>query len=330
MSRCGRRGEKRRSKDVHKKLFSKVSWVGGARVFTVGLGVMMAVMLGLAATPAQPLPAINLDFIRVEHSFEEYPFRRDDPSGAADDGPPYTVPVVTRWDDTGVSTLPNWIGTNCTATRAKWELQRRVGTDPAWQLVKQGTTEQSAEVVQRLQTDTRYQYRWQITCKKANPSGSGTQLITRMNSGGVFQIEVVEDNQLVNRPDLSLSWAGDWLIDDGGSYSGGATHEAQQDGAYAVLLYEGLAAAWVTTLDSFNTRARVECLDGAGNLVGCGRVNTENGQLNRYQRVAWTSNSWAYQPKQPSPVNANQEIRVISEENEDFDVDAFFVVYAMP
>jgi hypothetical protein len=311
---------------MHKTIFSKVLRIGGARVSTVGLGVILAIMLGFAAatttaTPAAAIPNPGLlSFIRVENSIEVYSFEPNDPKGQADDTPRYTVPVVTRWEDTSVSRLQLWIGQNCTATRPQWRLERQVGTDPTWQVLKQGTTEQGAEVVQDLQTNTRYLYRWIITCKKIGSD----KPIEEIKYGKAFQIRVVENDQVVNEPGLSLSYSPDWIKEPSVRYSGGTTHEALQDGPYADLRYEGLAAAWLTTADDSSTFARVDCLNTAGTFVVCGDVNTKDpdpGEANTNQRVAWTSDAW-----HRYTVSQRQAIRVISEDNHGVDVDAFFIV----
>jgi hypothetical protein len=147
-----------------------------------------------------------------------------------------------------------------------------------------------------------------------------------------FWIGVVEDYPQ-DEPGVSLGYLGNWTADSCAGCSGGRTHVAEQEGAAAILRYEGAAAAWVTTADDSRTPARVVCdeeLDPQGGFRTCAEVDTEDpdpGISGRHMRVAWAwPHFWGI------GVNRNHTLRVISDDpSTGFDnipdVDAFLVVH---
>ena len=110
-------------------------------------------------------------------------------------------------------------------------------------------------------------------------------------------------------------------------YSGDTTHDALQEGAAAILVYEGSGAAWVTTVDDSTTLAQVVCdeqRNPQGNWIPCVEVNTDDpdpGISGRHQRVAWSSR-WGH-----GAVNQRHVVRVISDDTHDVDVAAFLIVH---
>lgn len=327
---------------MHKTIFSRFLWVGGARVSTVGLGVILAVMLAFAAATTTARPAAAQDppgWFEIFHAFELYStcttglpgggqvceFPPNSTKGEIHDSTlSYTIPVETHWS-VDAFTLAFWKAkNNCTSAAGppEWKLERQVGNSP-FEVFLKGTTELGAEGVQRLQANTIYRYRLTYTCQRADATPVTTTIY-----GKRFWIGVVENNHQPE-PGVSLGYFGNWLTRTSVRYSGGSTREARQVGASALLRYEGAAVAWVTTVEDNDTAiARVVCedeLDPQGNFRTCAEVDTEDpdpGVSGRYTRVAWDfPRLWGL------GVNADHKLRVISDESHDVDVDAFLVVH---
>src|SRR5215208_2411702 len=108
-----------------KRIISKGLGVGGARIFTVGLGVTLAVILGLAAATASPTPAVAqggvVSAVTVMNRVT-YQDKVWEPSSA---GQPYRVPVQTFW---GLQNSENCISS------PQQRLERQDGNGP-WHLV---------------------------------------------------------------------------------------------------------------------------------------------------------------------------------------------------
>jgi hypothetical protein len=272
-------------------------------------------MLGFAAATTTATTAVAqqdpLRYIALDH--------RIPPQGKVFDGPRYTIPVSTAWWDE--EPMFSWIAQNCsTPSDPQWQIERQVG-DGAWQVFREGTGGNFGGGVDRVQANTVYRYRLTLTCHK------GTTPVTETKLGNRFWIGVVEDNQAPPGP--TIGWLGNWVEKTIFSYSGGTTHEVTgRLPAAAIFQYEGIAAAWVTTLDrDSNQEARVVCdekRDAQGNWVPCAEVDTEDPtpetRTDRPRRVAWSPRFSSFEN------NDNHEVRVIPSDF-DIDVDAFLVVH---
>jgi len=300
-------GRERRSENMHKTIFSKVSRVvGGARVSTVGLGVMLAViLLGLTVVTAFPTPAL------ANHGPRATQFKHKIIEGESlsSGPPPYTVGVETSW------TLQNLVG--CTPGTLQQKLERQDNDGP-FQVVWQGTETGSGDkdqVRDLLQASmagasiTTYRYRHTGTC--LGPTGDTRRHIT---IGPTFYLSVTEDQRT---PVTEIDYTGTWIQRAGGT--GGTTHEARQVGATATSRnHWGIAAAWVTTVDEkpYPIEARIEC-----DYPECPATrDTGSDPFGDDSVVKWSS-SW-----NTSSNNSHHDVTVISEENRRVDVDAFVVV----
>jgi hypothetical protein len=307
-----------------KKIFSRFLWVGGARTFTVGLGVMLAVtLLGLAAATALPTPAVaqnEPDLEQLGSVLEQ----QVNPNRRVLEGPPYLVPVTTRWWEDRSKTSVTW-SESCT-TEPQVRIERRSGpgiSQNPFQLVWQGALLNEPRT-EYLRIQTLYEYRLVVQCQK--PSGLSMDAMRSVT----FIIQVVEDDKLPPEPGHvwapTIGYLGNWVTKSSGFPSGDSTHEARQDGAAAILPYYGIAAAWVSNLDDSSTLARVVCdeqRDPQGGWIPCAEVDTEDpdpGISGRSRRVVWSS-KWDHRS-----TSRRHEVRVISDERHDVDVDAFVTV----
>jgi subtilisin family serine protease len=216
--------------------------------------------------------------------------------------PPYDVSIDTFW------VLRDWeIGKACQSGTVQQKLELQVGNGP-FQVTWQGTepTGDLDLVTQGLQTDTTYRYRHTTTCQ--SPSGN---TVTGVTHGVRFSLRVIEDNS------PAINYVGTWVPRISVRATGGTTHEANQVGATASHTYDGIAAAWVTTVDEkdYPIQARVMC-DGAP----CGTVNTGENEFGEERAVKW-SYIWSSQSS-----NGRHTVEVISDESRLVDVDAFIIV----
>jgi hypothetical protein len=289
-----------RSQNMVKRIISKGLGLGGARIFTVGLGVTLAVILGLAAATASPTPAVAQGGVVSAHGVwnrvnTEGPTRIQvgEPSSA---GRPYRVPVQTFFP------LENH--ENCISPPQQ-KLERRAGNGP-WQLVWAETTFNTPFIRQLLDTDKSYRYRFTVSCSKANGVESS------VTNGVRFSMHVIEDDK---PPPTGITYNGHWVVSRFGSPSGDSTHVAKQVEASATISYDGIAAAWVTTLNGESpVPARVAC-EG----VLCASIDTSN-PTPEYRRVYWsdTWNTWSTQKA--------HRVQVIADDPNDVDVDAFIII----
>jgi hypothetical protein len=292
-----------RSQNMVKRIISKGLGLGEARIFTIGLGVMLAVILGLAAATASPTPAVAQGGVvsamgvwnRVESGGPTASHGKVwDPSSA---GQPYRVPVQTFWD------LQNQ--ENCTSPPHQ-KLERQDGNGQ-WQLVWAGSGP-APYIRQLLETDKSYRYRHTVSCMKAQgPESSVT-------NGVRFSMHVIEDDK---PPPKGITYNGQWVVSRFGLFSGNSTHVAKQVEASATITYDGIAAAWVTTLDAEDTvRARVAC-----ERVLCASLDTSY-PTREYRRVAW-SDSWNTNYRS---TNKGHRVQVIADDPYGHvDVDAFII-----
>jgi hypothetical protein len=306
-----------RSKNVRKKFSTS-----DARACTVGLGIMLAVILALAAATTSPTPAVAQG--RIEGSIPpqqaqggtlgihiwhrvEHLSQLGDPSQA---GQPYSVRVATYW------ALQNF--QDCISPPVQ-RLERQQGYfGPGdygpWELVWEGTTPSGLRVVQEtLQTDKRYRYRVSTACYKRDDSGNLRVEFT-FTDGVPFWMSVWQDDEPTPG---SINYNGKWIASSYGFPSGGSTHNAVQFGATATYTYRGIAAAWVSTLDNEDdpVEARVAC-----DRMLCGSVDTSS-RTRGYRRVVW-SGDW-----RTGNDNNIHRIQVIADNSQgDIDVDAFIII----
>jgi hypothetical protein len=312
-----------RSQNIRKTITSKgLLLLRGARVSTVGLGVMLAViLLGLAAATALPTPAVAQNEPADLEQLGSVLAQGVSPNLRVLEGPPYLVPVTTRrWEDRS-KTFVTW-SESCT-TEPQVRIERRSGRDPSFQLVWQGALLNQPRT-EYLRIQTLHEYRLVAQCQKPSGLSIGTM------QSAPFVIQVVEDDKLPPEPGTvwapTIGYLGNWVTKSSGFPSGDSTHEARQDGAAAILPYYGIAAAWVSTLDDSPTLARVVCderRDPQGGWIPCAEVETEDpdpGISGRSRRVVWASR-WDDQS-----TSRRHEVRVISNESHDVDVDAFVTV----
>jgi hypothetical protein len=352
MPRCGVGRQKWRSKDMHKTIFSKVLCVGGARASTVGLGVLLAVMLVLAAATAFPTPAGAVHLgdrggptagyfnqeIAVDGCRELAREDIDEPCVTVDPSePPYTVEVDTSWF------LSRWDDPDrCKPGTTRQILARQVdngpfvvvweGTEPA----PRGTASGTNTVRNGLQTSslfpevppTTYRYRHTATCE--NPAGHRVQGPPTFSPA--FWLHVL-DNDAEITP-LVLQYGGNWLPLHRTRAIGGTTHEAKEGGATATLRITALGVAWVTTVDekSYPIEARVssqpECDVSVQRLEACPRtVNTGEHDFGEERVVRWSLGWSNYQRGfNPKQIGENRPLKVeITSEERRIDVDAFVI-----
>jgi len=277
---------------MHKTIFSKI-----------GLGVILAVILGLAAASASPTPAVAQGGVvsamgvwnQVESGGPTASHGQVwEPSSA---GRPYRVPVKTFWD------LQNQ--EDCISP-AQGKLERQDGNGP-WQLVWAGTSFGHPYIRQLLDTDKSYRYRLTVSCMKAHGVESS------VTNGVRFSMHVIEDDK---PPPKGITYNGQWVVSRFGPVSGDSTHVAKQVEASATITYDGIAAAWVTTRDAEDTvRARVAC-----ERVLCATIDTSS-PTREYRRVIWSDawNTWSSQKVHRVQVIADDPFGHV-------DVDAFVLV----
>jgi subtilisin family serine protease len=223
-------------------------------------------------------------------------------------GPPYDVSVVTSW------VLGDWeIGRACHSGTVQQILELQVGNGP-FQVTWQGTepTGDLDLVTRTLRTDTTYRFRHTATCQSPSGNTPSGNTVTGVTYGVRFSLRVIEDNS------PAINYVGTWVPRTSASATGGTTHEARQVGATASHTYDGIAAAWVTTVDEkpYPIQARVMC-DG----VPCGTVNTGEHEFGEERAVKWSS-TWSSESS-----NRRHTVEVISDESRLVDVDAFIAVH---
>jgi hypothetical protein len=280
---------------MHKTIFSKI-----------GLGVILTVILGLAAASAPPKPAVAQGGeFRVKAIFQKI----DDSRArllSTTDGKPYNLAITTWWE------LENYQGCSSDSIQT---LDRKAAGGP-WERVWSGTgTSPPPKLYTRVWTGRVYIYSLRVACPKGN-------VVIHVQDAVTFHIAVMENDK---PPPGSISYRGQWIKSTSGRPSGGSTHVAKQVGASATMTYGGMAAAWVSTIDKgeASVPARVAC-----DYKLCGTVDTAwpgdglfDGLLyGQYKRVVW-SNTWSSK----SSHNVHR-VQVIADDPSDVDVDALLLV----
>jgi hypothetical protein len=326
-----------------KTVFSK-----GARVSTVGLGVILAViLLGLAAATAFPRPAgavhqgfggpstayfnqeIAVDGCRelAQEDIHE-PCRTLSPST-----PPYRVYVSTAW-------TPLTVSSACKPGTVQQKLERQADNDP-YTLVWEGPYLSPEEQYKLWVRDalltsppegpnTTYLYRHTATCENA----SGHTLKGRATPSPRFSLHVLE-NDFPLAP-LFLQYGGNWVTDSTHGATGGTTHEAKEVGATATLRITALGVAWVTTVDekSYPIEAKVtstpQCDVTIQRPEACRTtVNTGEHDFGRERVVQWSLGWSNYQNRVNNPKqigeNRPHTVEITSSEDRLVDVDAFVI-----
>jgi hypothetical protein len=308
--------------NMGKTIFSKVLWVGGARASTVGLGVMLAVILVLASATAFPTPAVAV------HGPPHPPTANSLTQQVAEDealspgGPPYTIKVDTSWQLRNVGPLDCKPGT---VRQQLWQYTTGTG-GPPYELVWQSTEDRERySVRQRLQTSNsepfaKYWYIHNAYCE--NPRGDN---VVGSTIGAPFALHVFEDDPGFHPlAPLVLRYAGDWITRPSHYATGGTTHEARQVGAAATVAYDGIAAAWVTTLDEDHDVQASVMWDTCSGTFGCPATRYTGDEFGDARVVKW-SNSW-----NEISYNSRHWVKVISDESRRVDVDAFVLVVRRP
>jgi hypothetical protein len=346
-----------RCENMVKTVFSK-----GARVSTVGLGVMLAViLLGLAAATAFPTPAgafhqgiggprtdYFMQEIAVDGCRELASENLDEPCRTLDPStPPYRVKVSTAWPPLAVSN-------RCEPGTVRQKLEREVDNGP-YTLVWEGPylppeEQEKFWVRDALLTsppegpDTTYLYRHTATCQNA----SGHTLRGVATTSPRFSLHVLQDDFAHPFLPLVLRYGGNWVTDHDPRATGGTTHEAKEVGATATLRITALGVAWVTTVDEkpYEIQAlvssRPECDPTTQRPEACPpvkkdpndpnkllpNVNTGEHDFGEHRVVKWSKGWSNYQRGfNPEQIGENRlhTVEITSKEDSRVDVDAFVI-----
>jgi len=291
------------SGNMVKSIISKGLGLGGARIFTVGAGVILSAMLWLAA--ATPLTAQ----IIIEPNNPWVLVLRHEPDFGSTVTPDLGVRVRTTWELDRPGRCPEPL---------KQELYRRTGsqTKNPGELIWQGKGYTAPRFRHYLKLNTEYQYHLFVTCPPLD-EGHLYPGVTE----APFGFRILEDDRgpAALWPTL---YRGTWVTRQGKEFSGGSTHEARQDQSSATIGYNGLAMAWLTTSDAKPSgdqdQARVAC-----DRRLCATVSTAVGSVTKPRRVmsaGWLS-VWGHWSTQ-----GPHRLQVIADDNEGVDVDAFLLV----
>jgi hypothetical protein len=310
-----------------KAIFSKVLWVGGARVSTVGLGVILGVILGLAAVPATGTPAAaQTDNPWVSFLRHELVFDKMVNADASESFAPHSIQVRTWWELDHPEKCP---------VPLHQRLFRQTGNEPLpGTLIDDFSSYGSPNGVNSwyqhtLKLNTSYQYFLGVTCP---PLDSGGSFGPAFVEDEPFGIRLEEDTGV--EPMFLPIFQGAWNTAQGAGFSGGTTHQATQLEPRALLAEGGFAAGWVTTRDPKPTldedRAKVFCNERnnvTGTPVQCADVTTSvvnaPGQQPLYKRVK--SAGWLSRWDSTTEYQLLRVV-VVPEDAEGVDVDAFVIV----